>query len=76
MPRAAPPKFIFDPKLCPLLAGLPPEEQRIRMATDPLIRNCVRDTEAGKFNPHDCAPGKPPRRTERAGPRARSRAPA
>lgn len=37
----------FDPRLCPLLAGLPPDEQEERMRDDPRIRACI-DTMAGK----------------------------
>jgi hypothetical protein len=33
--------FEFDPSLCPLLQGLPPEEQQLLMRTDPMIRACI-----------------------------------
>jgi len=32
----------FDPRLCPLLAHLPPEEQEQRVRDDPLIAKCIR----------------------------------
>jgi len=38
------PKFVncaFDPNQCPLLQGLSEEEQKLRMAEDPLIRQCI-----------------------------------
>lgn len=31
----------FDPRDCPLLQGLSPEEQRVRMREDPRIRACI-----------------------------------
>ena len=31
----------FDPALCPLLAGLSPEEIAERLANDPIIRTCA-----------------------------------
>lgn len=31
----------FDPDTCPMLKGLPREEQRLRMATDPRIAACI-----------------------------------
>jgi hypothetical protein len=31
----------FDPRLCPLLQGLPPDEQQERMRTDPRIAACI-----------------------------------
>lgn len=34
-------KGYFDPRRCPLLQGLDPEQQRLMMASDPRIRACV-----------------------------------
>lgn len=31
----------FDPRLCPLLQGLPPDDQQERMRTDPRIAACI-----------------------------------
>lgn len=31
----------FDPRLCPLLQGLPPDEQQERMRSDPRIAACI-----------------------------------
>jgi hypothetical protein len=31
----------FDPSLCPILQGLPREEQERLMQTDPMIRACI-----------------------------------
>jgi hypothetical protein len=31
----------FDPKLCPLLQNLSPDEQQERMSSDPRIANCI-----------------------------------
>ncbi|MCA0423764.1 MAG: hypothetical protein LCH61_10625 [Proteobacteria bacterium] len=45
----------FDPKLCPLLHGLTPEEQKLRMETDPLIRACVQSVVGGGTVPSQCA---------------------
>ncbi len=35
----------FDPRLCPLLCGLPAEEQEQRMRDDPRIRACIEAIE-------------------------------
>lgn len=37
----------FEPGLCPLLAGLPPDEQEERMRDDPRIRACIAAIEGG-----------------------------
>lgn len=38
-------KFTFDPAQCPLLQGLSPEEQKLRMETHPVIRACIQSVE-------------------------------
>lgn len=52
------PRFVncaFDPNLCPLLHGLTPDEQKLRMETDPLIRACVQSVTGGATIPARCA---------------------
>lgn len=56
MPRPIFDKCAFDPNHCPLLQGLSPEEQKVRMESDPLIRACVRAVECGDKYPDHCAP--------------------
>ncbi|HRK24951.1 MAG TPA: hypothetical protein PLQ11_08360 [Beijerinckiaceae bacterium] len=64
---------VFDPSLCPLLAGLSPEDQQARMASDPMIRACVQSIAEGKAYPERCAmiPGKPDKTAESARKRMR-----
>ena len=45
----------FDPELCPLLKGLSPEEKRIRMAEDPVIRSCVAQVEGAEVASRETA---------------------
>ena len=54
MPRPTFVNCAFQPELCPLLQGLSPDEQRLRMETDPLIRNCKRAVESGGSYPAQC----------------------
>ncbi len=42
MCRATPAGGAFDPRVCPLLVGLSPEEQEERMRDDPRIARCIR----------------------------------
>ena len=44
----------FDPAMCPLLAGLTPDEQKKAMETNPMIRACIHSVEAGQDYPHQC----------------------
>lgn len=46
---------VFDPMMCPLLAGLSPEEQAERMEQDPAISACIRRLGAGTGGPHCCS---------------------
>jgi hypothetical protein len=41
MSRTATPNPAFDPEFCPLLRNLSPEERKLRIEQDPVIRNCV-----------------------------------
>lgn len=70
MPRPTFVNCAFEPALCPLLQGLPPEEQRRRMETDPLIRNCRLAIEKGGSYPAQCgrpaAPEEPPAKRTRS----------
>lgn len=45
MDRAAPSGRRFDPRDCPLLQGLSPDEQLLRMQQDPRIRACIAAVE-------------------------------
>lgn len=45
----------FDPNQCPLLQGLSPEEQQLRMESDPMIRNCIRAFRDRGVYPAECA---------------------
>ncbi len=52
------PKFVnsaFDPNQCPLLQGLSPEEQQIRMAEDPIIRQCIGHIGKSGVYPAQCS---------------------
>ena len=44
----------FDPEACPLLRGLSPAEQKLRMAQDPIIRGCVQAVEKGSGQSSFC----------------------
>lgn len=46
---------IFDPMMCPLLAGLSPEEQAERMEQDPAISACIRRLGTGTGGPNCCS---------------------
>lgn len=39
--------LVFDPTMCPLLAGLSLEEQAERIEQDPVISACIRRLESG-----------------------------
>lgn len=45
MSHTASPNAVFNPAQCPLLQGLSPEEQKARMASDPVIRACISSLE-------------------------------
>lgn len=49
--------FKFDPALCPLLQGLPPEEQQLLMQTDPMIRACIEMHTTQPVDPAAAAAG-------------------
>lgn len=63
MPTRTATKCVFDVNLCPLLAGLPPHEQQLRMQTDPVIRRCVEAVASGSFDPRGCKPARKAART-------------
>ena len=63
----------FDPAMCPLLQGLPPDEQRFKMENDPLIRACMGRINGGADYPVGCVSPKPaPTAKSRSGPRNRN----
>ena len=57
MPHKRPANLAFDPSLCPLLQGLDPDEQQLRMENDPMIKACILSMTAGGTYPARC--GKP-----------------
>lgn len=44
----------FDPEACPLLRGLSPAEQKLRMEQDPIIRGCMQAVEKGSGQSSFC----------------------
>jgi len=44
----------FNPDFCPLLQGLTPEEQKLRMEQDPVIRGCIKGMAHGVGAGMDC----------------------
>ena len=44
----------FDPRHCPLLQGLSPEEADRMMASDPRIRACRAAVESGRIDAETC----------------------
>jgi hypothetical protein len=48
MSRTATQNPAFDPEFCPLLRGLSPEERKLRIEQDPVIRNCVQALETNE----------------------------
>ena len=55
MPKPTFVNCAFDPNLCPLLKGLSPDEQKARMAEDPLIRNCISHLSENGGYPSQCS---------------------
>lgn len=54
MPETKTSGCAFDPNQCPLLQGLPPDEQAFQMQTNPVIRACAQGMQAGGKMPLRC----------------------
>lgn len=61
MSPTARPNFTFDPAQCPLLQGLSPEEQKLRMETHPVICACIGSVQTDGELLAPCGPARPKR---------------